>query len=274
MTGSLRVKVNGLDLEYVDEGEGPPVVFSHGGSSDLRYWEPQRRPFAAAYRFVTYSRRYHGQGEWPADVDYSTDAHVDDLVEVIRRLGTEPVHLVGFSTSLALRAAVAVPELLATLTTIEPNVPWLLEGSPEGESVLSRWRSENERVRAEAAGDQSAEARLWFELVNNRGAGTFDDQAPGLMQMWLENFTALRPPTPPPEPLRRGHLRDISLPTLVVGAEYGMPYSRAIVDAISDCIPGARRLILPGVTHFMSYQAPDLFNQAVLAHLDAYRTGR
>ncbi len=38
-----RVHVNGVDLDYVDEGTGIPVVFSHGGSSDLRYWEPQRR---------------------------------------------------------------------------------------------------------------------------------------------------------------------------------------------------------------------------------------
>ena len=35
------VRVNGVDLEYVDEGTGVPVVFSHGGSSDLRYWEPR-----------------------------------------------------------------------------------------------------------------------------------------------------------------------------------------------------------------------------------------
>ena len=258
----------------MDEGDGTPVVFSHGGSSDLRYWEPQRGPFAAAHRFVTYSRRYHGHGNWPADGDYSTEAHVADLVDVIRRLGTGPVHLVGFSTSLALRAALVAPELLATLTTIEPNIPWLLEGDRQGEGVLSWWRTENERLRAEAAGDRSAEARLWFELVDNRGPGTFDAQAPALRQMWLENFTASRPATSPPEPLRCDQLRDISLPTLVVGAEYGMPYSRAIVDSLSQCIPGAERVILPGVTHFMSYQAPDAFNNVVLAHLDKYSPGQ
>ena len=37
-----HLHVNGVDLEYEEQGTGIPVVFSHGGSSDLRYWEPQR----------------------------------------------------------------------------------------------------------------------------------------------------------------------------------------------------------------------------------------
>jgi hypothetical protein len=46
------------------------------------------------------------------------------------------------------------------LTIIEPNVPWLLEGDPEGQAVLAWWRAENERVRAEAAGDAVCAAKL------------------------------------------------------------------------------------------------------------------
>jgi len=64
-----HIHVNGVDLEYVDEGTGVPVVFSHGGGSDLRYWEPQREVFAARYRFVAYSHRLHGTGPWPAEGD-------------------------------------------------------------------------------------------------------------------------------------------------------------------------------------------------------------
>ena len=45
------VQVNGVNLEYVDEGTGVPAVFSHGGNSDLRYWEPQRESFTVRYQF-------------------------------------------------------------------------------------------------------------------------------------------------------------------------------------------------------------------------------
>jgi pimeloyl-ACP methyl ester carboxylesterase len=104
--------------EYVDEGGGVPVVFSHGGGSDLRYWEPQRQVFAARHRFVAAS-------------------HAEDLVALIRGLGSGPVHLVGFSRATALRATVREPGLVRSLTIAEPNVPWLLEGDPEGEGALA-----------------------------------------------------------------------------------------------------------------------------------------
>ncbi len=267
VTGMFNLRVNGVELECLDEGTGTPVVFSHGGSSDVRYWLPQREAFASTYRFVAFSRRFHGRGDWPAEGDYSTEAHVSDLLEVVRGLGAGPAHLVGFSTSLSLRAALVEPDLFASLTVIEPNVPWVLEGDPEGEAVLRWWRAENERVRQEAAGDPPAEARLWFELVNNQGPGTFDAQPAGLRELWLDNFTAVHPVAPPPEPLTQELLRTVRVPTLVVAAEHGMPFSRRIVDVVAACIPGARREVVPGVTHFMSYQAPDAFNERVLAFL-------
>ena len=264
------IHVNGVDLEFVDEGFGVPVVFSHGGGLDLRYWEPQRKVFARRYRFVAYSHRFHGTGSWPAHGDYSADAHAADLVAIIRRLEAGPVHLVGFSTAITLRATLHQGDLVRSLTIIEPNVPWLLEGSPEGEAVLAWWRDENERVRSAAEGDDELVAKLWFELVNNRGPGAFDAQPEALRRIWLDNIKARRPAAPPPKPVTCEQLGAISTPTLVVGAEYGMPYSRSIVDRLAGCIPGSQLVVLPSVTHFMSYQEPNLFNETVLDFIEQH----
>ena len=257
MTLVVHVHVNGVELEYVEEGTGVPVVFSHGGSSDLRYWEPQRKVFAAHYRFIGYSHRFHGTAE----------AHTNDLVAIMRRLATGPVHLVGFSTAIALRAALREPGLVRSLTIIEPNVPWLLEGDPKGEAVLRWWRDENDRVGAESADDADRRAALWFELVNNRGPKTFDAQPEALRRMWLDNFNARRPAAPPPEPLTCERLAAITAPTLVLAAEHGMPYSRLIADRLAGCIPASRLEVIPGVTHFMSHQEPNAFNDIVLSFI-------
>jgi pimeloyl-ACP methyl ester carboxylesterase len=264
-----RIRVNGVDLEYVEEGMGVPVVFCHGGGSDVRYWEPQRASFAERYRFVAYSRRFHGTAAWAIDGDYSADAHVADLLAIIRRLEAGPVHLVGFSASIALRAALRQPDLVRTLTIIEPNVPWLLEGDDEGEAVLVWWRRQNDRVRAEAGDDRHRHAELWFELVNNQGPGTFAAQPAAFREMWIENMTAGRPAAPEPSPLTCDRLRAIPVPTLAIGAEYGMPYSRRIVERLASCIPGCRESVVPGVTHFMSFQEPETFNDLVLAFVGA-----
>ena len=259
-----HVRLNGVELEYVEEGAGVPVVFSHGGSSDLRYWEPQRQAFAAGHRFVAYSHRFHGRGSRPAEGDYSADAHSADLVAIMRGLDAGPVHLVGFSTAIAVRATLHAPELVRSLTIVEPNLPWLLEGEPDGEAVLAWWRDENERVRDESAGDAERLAKLWFELVNNRGPDAFEAQPEALRRMWLDNFDAKRPAAPPPEPLTCERLGGVTTPTLVVGAEHGMPYSRRIVDVLAGCIHGGRLVVIPAVTHFMSYQEPEVFNDTVL----------
>jgi len=262
-----HVHVNGVDLEYVDEGSGVPVVFSHGGSSDIRYWEPQREFFSSRYRFVAYSHRYHGSGPPPARGEYSAEAHVDDLVALISRLG-EPAHLVGFSTAIALRTVLRAPDIVRSLTIIEPNIPWLLEGDPEGEAVLAWWRAENQRVLNEAGGDAVRRGALWFELVNNRGPETFEEQPQALRRMWLDNYTATRPAALTPAPLTAGELGTITTPTLALGGEFGMPYSRSILERIARTIGPSHLVIVSGATHFMSYQIPDRFNQEVVDFLD------
>lgn len=263
MGRSGRIGVNGVEVESVDEGLGVPVVFSHGGSSDLRYWEPQRAAFASRGRFVAYSRRFHGAGSWPTEADASNEAHASDLLEIARQLDVGPVHLVGFSAAVALHAAIAEPGLFRSLTIVEPNVPSLLEGDAAGEEVLSSWRRETSRIGAEAIGDDARHAELWFDLVNNRGRGTFARQPVAFREMWLENFGARRSASRA-APLTCVTLGAMSVPTLALGSEFGMPYSRTILDRLAACIPECELVILPAVTHFMTYQAPEPFNRAVL----------
>lgn len=65
------VDVNGTDLEYTDDGSGPPVVFVHGSLSDLRNWSHQVGPFSSKYRTVTFScRHYFPNKSVPDSVEY------------------------------------------------------------------------------------------------------------------------------------------------------------------------------------------------------------
>lgn len=266
-TRMRRVHVNGVDLEYHEEGEGIPVVFSHGSGSDLRFWKPQHRAFAEHYRFVAYSRRSFGSSEGGPDGGAAADDHAGDLVALIGQLEAGPVHLVGFSAATSLLAALRAHDFLRTLTIVEPNVPSLLAGDEEGETILAWWRNQNDRVRAEAGDDPMRQAELWFELVNNQGPGRFGDQPAAFREMWMLNMTMTRPAATSVSPLTCDRLRELPVPTLALGAEHGMPYSRLIVERLAACLPDCQFVVVPAVTHFMSYQAPTTFNDLVLDFL-------
>ena len=62
-----------------------------------------------------------------------TDAHLADLTAFIRRLNAGPVHLVGLSMGgrLATLAALEHPDLLRSLTVLEPPLDDLLDEMPE-----------------------------------------------------------------------------------------------------------------------------------------------
>src|SRR4029450_5113892 len=175
-----QLRVNGVELSYIDQGAGTPVVFVHGAWMDLRYWEPQRQAIATQYRFIAYSLRYHGTAPWP-DVGqhYSLATHVADLAAFIRQLDAGPVHLVGLSSGgwLATLVALAYPDLVRSLAVLEPPIDELLADLPAAQSVGDELGQAFARIRTAAqAGEAIQAAKLFFELANYQGPGTFETQ--------------------------------------------------------------------------------------------------
>jgi len=54
----VRTHVNGVDLSYIEQGSGAPVILLHGGMGDYSSWQPQLDSFARGFRVIAYSRRY------------------------------------------------------------------------------------------------------------------------------------------------------------------------------------------------------------------------
>jgi pimeloyl-ACP methyl ester carboxylesterase len=267
-----EMRVNGANLFYVDQGVGAPVVFVHGAWMDLRYWEPQREVVAAKYRFIACSLRYHGTAPWPDEGQhYSTATHHADLTAFIRQLNAGPVHLVGLSVGgrLAVLVALEHPDLLRSLTILEPPLDDLLDDLPKAQSVREEWRRRFEVLRAVAqAGEAVRATKLFFELVNNQGPGALDTVPDPLRQMVLDNARTVplvlstRPPT-----FSCSTLGGVKAPTLVVSGDQS-PRSRILIDEIiAKSIPGSRLAVIPEAAHLMSYQNPTAFNEALLHFL-------
>jgi pimeloyl-ACP methyl ester carboxylesterase len=269
-----QLQANGIDLSYVEQGTGTPVVFVHGAWMDLRYWEPQRQSIAAQYRFVAYNLRYHGTAPWPdAGQHFSVAAHSADLAAFIRGLNRGPVHLVGLSSGGRLVTLVALgqPDLVRSLTVLEPPIDELLADTPEGQRVRDEWIKAFEPIRTAAlAGDAVRAAKLFFDLANNQGSEAFDKQPETFRQMVLDNartiplqLLALRDR---PE-ISRNKLSRLKVRTLVVSGEQSPRYLPLINEVVAQCISGSQLVVVPRATHLMSHQNPGAFNEELLNFL-------
>src|SRR5690606_27907442 len=117
--------VNGVELAFVERGEGTPLVLVHGSVSDLRTWHAQLPMLAGSHRTIAYSRRYArpnldiGEG-----VDDQMMPHVDDLIAFLEARGLGKASLLGHSWGgmIVLLAAMRRPDLVERIVLEEPPV--------------------------------------------------------------------------------------------------------------------------------------------------------
>jgi pimeloyl-ACP methyl ester carboxylesterase len=266
----LQTRANGVDISYVSQGRGAPVVFVHGAVGDLRFWEPQRVAFAKQHRYISYTYRYHGSGPWPdAGTLYSAETHAADLAAFITALKAGPVHLVGLSYGGLLAGMVAAkePQLIRTLTLAEPAFFSLLAETPDGKAALDEWSKGAEpMVAAIKNGDNATAVRHLSALVTGDSPESFDTLPPLLRQILLDNARTM----PllfggPPENVTCETLRGIKKPTLVVRGERTPRIFSTINAQVERCIAGSKPAVIAKASHPMSFENPDGFNRAVLA---------
>src|SRR5216117_4014971 len=92
-----KIHVRGIELHYIEKGQGEPLILLHGGQGDYRSWGPQVEALSPQYRVISYSRRYNYPNHNPLTDHHSAYVEADDLEALIRKLKLGRVHLVGTS---------------------------------------------------------------------------------------------------------------------------------------------------------------------------------
>jgi hypothetical protein len=111
-------EVNGAKLYYEIAGEGQPLVFLSGGSSDHRIWDDQFMQLSKRFRVLRYDNRCIGKSIISDyDVVFSDYEDVKDLLD---HLGIEKAHICGYNT--AVDFAIAFPDKCLSLIAIGPWV--------------------------------------------------------------------------------------------------------------------------------------------------------
>lgn len=116
-------EVDGLRLAYLDEGEGPPVVFFHGEPTWSYLWRKTIPPVRdAGYRCIAPDYAGFGRSDKPTDLAwYTYDRHVELMAALLEELdvrdATAVVH--DWGGPIGLRLAVEQPERFSRLVVME-----------------------------------------------------------------------------------------------------------------------------------------------------------
>lgn len=116
-------QVDGLRLAYIDEGEGPPVMFFHGEPTWSFLWRRVILPVRdAGYRCIAPDYAGFGRSDKPTDIGwYTYDRHVSLMAGLVEQLdlngATAVVH--DWGGPIGLRLAVEHPERFGRMVIME-----------------------------------------------------------------------------------------------------------------------------------------------------------
>src|SRR5438552_17323119 len=87
----MKIKTNGIELNYVVEGNGPWLVMSHSLACDLSMWDEQAAVLRRNFKVLRFDTRGHGASDAP-EGEYTLDMMAYDAHRRLQALRVERCH--------------------------------------------------------------------------------------------------------------------------------------------------------------------------------------
>ena len=244
-------------INYLDAGEGTPVILLHCSSASHKMWSGLTEQLAVGHRVLAPDLIGYGDSDkWPASLPFDPSVEADIVLQLAER-AEGPVHIAAHSygAAVALEAARQLNGKLLSLTLIEPVAFHLLRLT--GETRSREWKEISrlaDRIQAAvAAGSLRSAAAIymsfwigrlrWWAMPNKKRRRII-----ATVEKVAAEFGALHALSTPFEAYAR-----IDAPTrLVVGGRTPGP-ARAVVDILTRILPNAHRHILPTAGHMSPF---------------------
>jgi pimeloyl-ACP methyl ester carboxylesterase len=227
---------DGLDLHGRDEGAGLPVVFQHGlGGNEAQVAEI----FPEGFRRLTLECR--GQGRSPLGDPLSIATFAADVLAFADQRGLERFVLGGISmgAAIALHLAIRHPERILGLILARPA--WLWQAAPANMRPFIEVAAHLRNPDGRAAFERSATARALTQAAPDNLAsllGFFGTESPAALAPLFAAIAADGPG------VSEADLRQIGVPTLVLGTGLDVVHPLAYAQALAARIAGSELLEL------------------------------
>ncbi|MFB6164576.1 MAG: alpha/beta fold hydrolase [Haloarculaceae archaeon] len=264
------------DLWYDTAGDGPPIVFVHGGWQSSDAWAPQVERFAPEYRVVTLDVRGHGDTVASGTRQYSIELFADDLEALLDHLGIERPILCGLSLGAmvvqeylsrhpdrAAGAVIAGPVRSMPPIDLPAGTKRLLTPVPAVASSLALL-GPSATFRTMLASIRASTGRPWLAddpAVRSRAIDAVGDVS---REEYLGIFRALYEYVAP-------DLAGVETPTVVVYGEHEAPLVKRQGRQLAAAVQRGSVTEIPDAAHLVNEDNPEAFNAAVAQFLAEIR---
>ncbi|MGF6754332.1 alpha/beta fold hydrolase [Paraburkholderia sp. GAS42] len=272
-----RMKMeDGVTLTATESGEPgrPAVILLHGGGQTRHSWCGTVKTLGElGYHALAFDARGHGESDWSAELNYSSNRLADDLEAVIGTVAAEPVvvgasmggmtamHAIGRSNGTLARALVLVDIAPRVNPTGLRRVHDFLNGYPDGfanieeaSDAVAAYNPHRPRPR---------DPRGLMKNLRLREDGR-------LYWHWDPRFFSSRNDEQREKSTNRllDMCPNIKIPTLLVhGAESDVVSSNGI-DELRARLPQLETALMPGAGHMIAGDRNDAFNSAIMVFLE------
>ena len=257
----MKIKTNGIEINYVIEGEGPWLTMSHSLACNLSMWDPQMELLKKSYKVLRFDTRGHGASSAPAG-SYTLEQLADDLHGLFAGLGIKRTHFAGLSMGGMIGETYALKYpgvfqsmVLADTTSRRP---------PNAEQM---W-GDRVRMAREKGMDALVEGTLgrWFtEPYRQSHPEVMARIGNGIRNTPVDGFAGCCDAIAKIDVLDR--LKEIDCPSLVIvgDQDHGTPPEMA--RQIQANLRGSELLIIPSAAHLSNVEQPEVFNKALAGFL-------
>ena len=245
--------INGIELYYETHGQGPALVFAHGGGGSHLSWWQQVPEFSASFKVITFDHRSFGLSRDVPDGP-GPKAFVQDLVALLDHLKVEKAVLAGQSMGgwTVCGFAAAYPQRTSGLVLCDTL------GGVETSQTAQAQTAIQQRSRGSLA-----------EVLKNAYSQTFPQREPVLTFLY-QQIVALNMHVAPnlgaalfslksdPRPIV-----EHQIPTLLIVGEEDVLTPPPAMESVAAQFPHARFIKVPGCGHSVYFERADEFNRIV-----------
>ncbi len=263
----MKACINGRQIAYSDEGQGPAIVLIHGFPLNRAMWAPQVEALTSAgYRVVAPDLAGFGESEC-GDEPYSMDRLADDVAQLMPHLGIGRAVVGGMSMggyvllNLLERhpKRIAGAAFLVTRCTADDHA-----GREKRDSMAEAVRQGRRQEVIDAF------VQLVFAPRTLEENPALVDQVREIMKKSSDEglIGALQAMRDRPDYSHR--LNEFHVPALIVGAREDRAVPPDTIPTFTNGLPAGRSCMINGAGHMANLEQPDAFNQCLLDFLKLF----